>query len=155
VGYLNVSRYVEFHLGRIITLSALSELLTEIAIERFGGFVRIREAGEGGFVACFPRADGDVALFSLIRERPSELYAERSSAYIGDWVLAVYASEITSRTGALAATEKHPSLHALAPLVMPTFADWLLGAAEPGDSARELFARYAPAVPVQLRGVID
>lgn len=36
--------YVEFHLGRAIALSVLSEMLTEISIPRFSGFVRINEA---------------------------------------------------------------------------------------------------------------
>jgi hypothetical protein len=151
-----MTRYVEFHLGRIISLSALSELLTEISIDRFQGFVRVNEAGEGRFVLSFPRADAaEVALFTLIRENPSQLYAERSAGYLGDWVLEVYAAEIASRTGALAATEDDTSLHALPMIVLPTFADWLLGDEKLAACAEDLFARYAPVVPLPLRGVVS
>jgi hypothetical protein len=86
-----VNKYIEFHLGKTIALSALSELLTEISIDRFQGFVRIHEAGEGRFVLSFPRPDAaEVGLLTLIRENPSQLYAERSLAILGDWVLDVF-----------------------------------------------------------------
>jgi hypothetical protein len=150
-----VTRYVEFHLGRIITLSALSELLTEISIDRFQGFVRISEAGEGRFVLSFPRADAaDVALLTLIRENPSQLYAERSAGYLGDWVLEVYAAEIGSRLGALVSTEERNSLHSPALIVLPTFADWLLSDERNASCAEDLFARYSGVVPLPLRGIV-
>lgn len=150
-----MTRFVEFHLGRTISLSALSEILIAIAIERFQGFVRVNEAGEGRFVLAFPRPDGaPVALFTLIREQPSQLYAERSTGYLGDWALEVYAAEIASRTGALIATEEQTSLHAARPLFIPTFADWVLQEPSLADSAEEVFARHAAAVPLALRGVV-
>jgi len=150
-----VTRYVEFHLGRTITLSALSELLTQIGIDRFQGFVRVNEAGEGRFVLSLPRPDAaDMALFTLIRENPSQLYAERSVGYVGDWALEVYSGEIASRTGALIATDEQDALHAAPPMVCPTFADWLLHDPSHKNLAHELFERYAPAIPLPLRGIV-
>lgn len=151
-----MNRYVEFHLGRTIALSALSEMLTDISIERFAGFVRINEVGEGRFVLSFPRAGtADVALLTLIRENPSRLYAERSVAYLGDWVLETYSAEIAARTGALVSTEQKASLHAPARKPRPSFADWLLDDPQRAVCAEEHFARYAPAVPLPLRGVVN
>jgi hypothetical protein len=151
-----VTKYVEFHLGRTIALSALSELLTDISIDRFAGFVRVIEAGEGRFVLSFPRPDGaPVALFSLIREKPGQLYAERSLAFLGDWVLESYACAIVSRTGALVSTEERESLHTLAAAALPTFADWLLSKPELSDCAEETFTRYLPVIPLPLRGIVS
>ena len=151
-----MNRYVEFHLGRTIALSALSELLTQISIDRFSGFVRVNEAGEGRFVLSFPRSDGaPVALVSLIRENPSQLYAERSMEYLGDWVLEQYAAAIAARTGALVSTEERASLHSFAAFPTQTFADWLLQFPELTDSAEVLFARYAPVIPLPLRGIVS
>ena len=150
-----MTRYVEFHLGRTIALSALSELLTQISIERFAGFVRVSEVGEGRFVLSFPRPDAaPVALLSLIRENPSQLYAERSAGYLGDWVLEVYGGEIASRTGALVSTEENTPLHSPRMIPMPTFADWLLSDPALAESAEDLFARYASVVPLPIRGVV-
>lgn len=150
-----MNRFVEFHLGRTITLSALSEMLTEVSVERFQGFVRIIEAGEGRFVLSFPRAGAaDTALFSLIRENPSQLYAERSIAMLGDWVLEVYTSEIASRTGSLIATDMNDTLHQAPRCIYPTFADWLLDDPARKGNAGEYFERYSPAIPLALRGVV-
>ena len=143
-------------MGRTITLSTLSEMLTEISVERFQGFVRIIEAGEGRFVLSFPRAGAaDTALFSLIRENPSQLYAERSVAMLGDWVLEVFTSEIAARTGALVATDTNDTLHQADRCFYPTFADWLLDDPSRHASAEEYFARYSPVVPLALRGVVS
>lgn len=150
-----MTRYVEFHLGRTIALSALSELLTQISIDRFQGFIRVNEAGEGRFVLSLPRPDAaDMALFSLIRENPSQLYAERSVGYVGDWALEVYSGEIASRTGALIATDQEEMLHTAPIMVCPTFADWLLRDPNHRNVAEEMYARYAPAIPLALRGVV-
>jgi hypothetical protein len=150
-----VNRYIEFHLGRTITLFALSDLLTQIGVERFAGFVRVNDAGEGRFVLSFPRADGaDVPLLTLIRENPSRLYAESSLAYLGDWVLDVFGAEIGKRTGAAVATEREPALHPPRASHARTCADWLLGDPNLERAARDIFARYAPAVPLPLRGVL-
>ena len=152
----NVNRFVEFHLGKTITLSSLSELLTDVSIERFQGFVRVLEAGEGRFVLSFPRAGAaDVALFSLIRENPSQLYAERSVGVLGDWVLETFTAAIASRTGALIATDDNDSLHKAASKMHPTFADWLVDDPQRERNAEENFARYAPVVPLPLRGVVS
>lgn len=151
-----MNRYVEFHLGRTITLTALSELLTQICVDRFQGFVRVNEVGEGRFVLSFARAaTADVSLFTLIREKPSQLYAERSVAYLGDWVLEVYTGEIAARTGALIATEEQESLHSATLMPSPSFADWLLDDPQRKALAEELFERYAPAIPLALRGVVN
>lgn len=151
-----MNRYVEFHLGRTIALSAISEMLTEISIDRFQGFVRVNEAGEGRFVLSFPRPDGaPVSLLTLIRENPSQLYAERSVGYLGDWVLEVFSAEIASRTGAFVATEQNASLHTLPTVFIPTFADWLLRDPALAATVEEQFARYAPVIPLPLRGVVN
>lgn len=151
-----MNRFVEFHLGKTITLSSLSDLLNEISVERFQGFVRVIEAGEGRFVLSFGRPGApDVALFSLIRENPSQLYAERSVGVLGDWVLETYTSAIASRTGALIATDDNDSLHKAAAKTYPTFADWLVDDPQREPSAEENFGRYAPAVPLPLRGVVS
>lgn len=71
----------------------------------------------------------------------------------GDWVLEGYACGIASRTGALVSTDERESLHALAAAPTPTFADWLLRRSELSESAEELFARYAPVIPLPLRGI--
>lgn len=150
-----MKRFVEFHLGKTITLSSLSDLLNEINIERFQGFVRVIEAGEGRFVLSFARAGAaDVALFSLIRENPSQLYAERSVGVLGDWVLEGYTSAIAARTGALIATDDNDSLHKAPVKMHPTFADWLLDDPQRERNAEENFARYAPVIPLPLRGVV-
>jgi hypothetical protein len=151
-----VNRYVEFHLGRTITLSALSDMLTEIGLERFQGFIRVNEAGEGRFVLLFPRSEGaDVAVLSLVRENPSQLYAERNTGVLGDWVLEVYTSAIAARTGAMIATSEDDTLHeAPGPRMHPTFADFLLDDPDRAQHAEENFARYGPAVPLPLRGVV-
>ncbi|HEY9181530.1 MAG TPA: hypothetical protein VIO32_12490 [Candidatus Baltobacteraceae bacterium] len=142
-------------MGRTITLSALSDMLTEISVDRFQGFVRVIEAGEGRFVLSFARRGAaDTALFSLIRENPSQLYAERSVAMLGDWVLDVYTSEISSRTGALVATDTEDTLHQSPFGIYPTFADWLLDDPARKQSAEEYFDRYSPLVPLPLRGVV-
>lgn len=152
---MNNNNYVEFHLGRTIALSRLSEMLNEISIERFQGFVRVLEAGEGRFVLSFPRPGAaDLALLTLIRENPSQLYAESSTAYVGDWVLEVYAAEIASRTGALVSTSENRTLHGAQMVVLPTFADWLLQDADRGASADEIFAARSASVPLPLRGVV-
>jgi hypothetical protein len=149
-----MSTYVEFHLGKTITLSALSDLLTEIGVARFQGFVRVSEAGEGRYVLSFPRAgSADVALVSLIRENPSRLYAEASAGYLGEWVLATYAGEISTRTGALVSTAQNRMLHPAPRVALPTFADWLLSDPQRAGFAKEAFARYAPVTPLPLRGV--
>lgn len=135
---------------------ALSDLLVQISVERFQGFVRVNEAGEGRFVLSFGRAgNADVSLFTLIREKPSQLYAERSVAYLGDWVLEAYTGEIAARTGALIATEQTPSLHSASMMRVPSFADWLLDDTQRKATAAEQFERYAPAVPLPLRGVLN
>lgn len=131
-------------------------MLTEISVERFQGFVRVNEVGEGRFVLSFARpAMADISLFTLIRENPSQLYAERSVAYLGDWVLEVHAGEIASRTGALIATEQNESLHSPALLFSPTFADWLLSDPQRKTLAQEQFERYGPCVPLPIRGVVN
>ncbi|HET9097952.1 MAG TPA: hypothetical protein VFN37_14915 [Candidatus Baltobacteraceae bacterium] len=151
-----MNRYVEFHLGRTITLTALSELLTDVSVQRFQGFVRVNEVGEGRFVLSFARAaTADVSLLTLIRENPSQLYAERSVALLGDWVLEVYTGEIAARTGALIATEDNGSLHSPSLMPLPTFADWLLDDPQRHASAAEAFERYGPVVPLALRGVVN
>lgn len=151
-----MNRYVEFHLGRTITLTTLSDLLTQISVERFQGFVRVNEVGEGRFVLSFARAaTADVSLLTLIREHPGQLYAERSVALLGDWVLEVYTGEIAARTGALIATEDHGSLHPASPMPLTTFADWLLDDPQRHASAAEAFERYGSVVPLPLRGVVN
>ncbi len=148
--------YVEFHLGRTIALSALSELLNHVSAERFQGFVRVNEAGQGRFVLSLPRGDGaDVALFTLIREDPSRLYAEPNVACLGEWALDVYTGEIAARTGALVSTAANRSLHAVRPRPLPTFAAWLLDDEQRASSSEELHARYASAIPLPLRGVVS
>lgn len=150
-----MNNYVEFHLGRTIPLSRLSEMLNEISIERFQGFVRVLEAGEGRFVLSFPRQGAaDLSLLTLIRENPSQLYAEVSAAYVGDWVLEVYAAEIASRTGALVSTGANRMLHNAEMVVLPTFADWLLHDPDRGASAEEIFTNRSGSVPLPLRGVV-
>lgn len=151
-----MNRYVEFHLGKTIALSALSELLTEISIRRFQGFVRVNEVGEGRFMLSFPRSDSaDVALITLIREKPSQLYAERNVACLGDWVLDVYAAEIAARTGALVATDDNGSLHVPSLRFHPNFAGWLMDDPQRASRAQEHYARYSPVVPLPVRGIID
>ncbi len=151
---ISLSTYAEFHLGKTITLSALSDLLTEISVARFQGFVRVSEAGEGRYVLSFPRTEAaDVALVSLIRENPSQLYAESSVAYLGEWALEVYAGEICSRIGALVSTSQNRMLHPAPRISTPTFADWLVSDPHRADFAREAFVRYAPVTPLPLRGV--
>jgi hypothetical protein len=149
-----MSTYVEFRLGKTITLSALSDLLTEISVSRLQGFVRVNEAGEGRYVLSFPRAGAaDVALLSLIRENPRQLYAESSVAFLGEWVLEVYAGEICARTGALASTAQNRLLHTAPRVALPTFADWLRSDPQRAAFAEEAYARYAPVTPLPLRGV--
>ncbi len=151
-----MNKYVEFHLGRTITLSTLSEMLVEVGIKRFQGFVRLSEMGEGRFVLSFPRSgSAEISLFSLIRENPSQLYAERSVAFLGDWVLEAYTAEICRRTGALISTEEDTALHTSQMKPHPTFADWLLADPAREATAEELFARYSPAVPLPLRGIVS
>lgn len=151
-----MNRYVEFHLGRTISLTALSELLTQISVERFQGFVRVNEVGEGRFLLSFPRGGAaDVALITLIRENPSQLYAERNLAMLGDWVLEVYAAEIGARTGSMIATSENDSLHRAPNKAYPTFADWLLDDPQRQPVAEEAFERYAPAIPLAMRGVVN
>lgn len=148
--------FVEIHLGRTITLAALADLLNDISLERFQGFVRINESGHGRFAVSFARAEGgETTLFMLIRENPSQLYAEPATSSTGQWVLEVYAAEISVRTGALIASSANRMLHPAKPLALPTFADWLLS--DPGRTAvaDELFAAYASAVPLPLRGVVS
>lgn len=141
-------------MGKTITLSALSDLLMEIGIARFQGFVRVNEAGEGRYVLSFPRVQSaEVALVSLIREQPSRLYAEASAGYLGEWVLEVYAGEISARTSALVSTPQNRMLHSAPRVIQPTFADWLLSDKQRAQLAREAFARYAPVTPLPLRGV--
>jgi hypothetical protein len=151
-----VNRFVEFHLGRTISLSTLSDMLQEIGIERFAGFMRIHEAGEGRFVLSFPRSEGvDVAVLSLIRENPSQIYAERNAGLLGDWVLEIYTAAIAARTGAMIATSEDDTLHeAPRPRMHPTFADFLLDDPQRAEHAEENFARYAAAVPLPLRGIV-
>lgn len=140
----------------MITLTALSDLLTQISVDRFQGFVRVNEVGEGRFVLSFGRAAmADISLLTLIRENPSQLYAERSAALLGDWVLEVYTGEIAARTGALIATGEDGSLHQAVPVRLPTFADWLLHDPQRHASAAEAFERYGSIVPLALRGVVN
>lgn len=136
---------------------ALSDLLMQISVERFQGFVRVNEVGEGRFLLSFPRGGGaaDIALLTLIRENPSQLYAERNLAMLGDWVLEVYAAEVGARTGAMIATSEDDSLHRAPNRPYPTFADWLLDDPQRQPVAEEAFERYAPAIPLALRGVVN
>lgn len=131
-------------------------MLTQISVDRFQGFVRVNEVGEGRFVLSFARpAMADISLFSLIRENPSQLYAERSIGYLGDWILEVYTGEIAARTGALIATEQNESLHRAEFMPSPTFADWLLSDPQRKALAEEQFERYGSSVPLPLRGVVN
>lgn len=131
-------------------------MLVAISVERFQGFVRVNEAGEGRFVLSFPRSDAaDVALFTLIRENPGQLYAERSVAMVGDWALEIYSAEIAARTGALVSTAENRMLHPPRAISLPSFADWLLVDPERAALAEDIFSRYAPAIPLPLRGVVS
>lgn len=151
-----VSDFVEIHLGRALTLSALADMLTEIGVQRFQGFVRVNESGNGRFALSFARSEGgEATLFMLVRENPSQLYAEPTASFAGAWALEVYAYEIAVRMNALIAGSSNRMLHRPTPAVFPTFADWLLGNPSRAAMAEEVFAAISPSVPLPLRGVVS